>query len=251
MKLAFISDLHLSVNTPIHTQKFAELMEKFETEIDELYILGDFFDYWLGDDDNNEFIREIKYILKSFTQVKPIYFMGGNHDFAVGNQFAKDTGITLIKDLTCIEVGSNRILLSHGDVFCTLDTGYQNMKKILQNPIVMTVLRRLPLSFRYKLKNLLKKKSDQKFNKSQQDPRYTEDRYMVVDNVITKIANKCGANIVVHGHTHRPGKYIIKSDGDSKLDTYCLVRFELPDWIFKAGGYLLIEDDLVNICIAK
>ena len=121
MKLAFISDLHLSEHTPKNNQIIYAQMTKWQTELDALYILGDFFDFWCGDDDDNQFIRDIKLSLQTFSRLKPIYFIWGNHDFGIGKRFAKETGITLIKDCTMLRVGKNNILLCHGDVFCTLD----------------------------------------------------------------------------------------------------------------------------------
>jgi len=89
MKLAFVSDLHLSPETHISNKMFLDLLNQWRDELDALYILGDFFDYWLGDDDSNEFISTIKESFANFTKFKPIYFIGGNHDFAIGKRFCR------------------------------------------------------------------------------------------------------------------------------------------------------------------
>ena len=99
MKLIFISDLHLAHDTPEKNQLFYALLKNWRGKVDALYILGDFFDYWLGDDDDNQFIREIKSALCEFSQITPIYFRGGNHDFAVGKQFAQETRIAFLSTL--------------------------------------------------------------------------------------------------------------------------------------------------------
>lgn len=237
MKIIFISDLHLSPNTKEANQVFYKLLEYWKGNIDALYILGDFFDYWLGDDDNNEFIQEIKLNLKEFSKSTLVYFKGGNHDFAVGRRFAKETGINLIKDMHTIQVGTNTILLSHGDTFCTLDIAYQKMKKILQNPVTIFIGKLLPLRTRYKIKEMLEHKSGEQTNTK---PQHI---YHVVDETIIQYAHKAGANIVIHGHTHNPGEYSILLANGNKLK-----RFEIPDWQdHLAGGYIQLEDESIKI----
>ena len=236
MKLAFISDLHLSEDTPIHNQTLYALLLKWQDELDGLYILGDFFDSWCGDDDNNAFIAEMKAALSNFSRHKPIYFMIGNHDFALGKHFAQATGMTLIKDCTVLEIGRNRILLSHGDRFCTLDTKYQKMKKFLTNPLILGTMRRLPLAWRYKIKHYLEHTSTKAFNTQ---PAHT---YQVVDTAIIADATKHKANIVIHGHTHKPNLYTIKTE------TGTILRFEIPDWATREpGGYVLLNNDSIKI----
>jgi UDP-2,3-diacylglucosamine hydrolase len=236
LKLAFISDLHLSPDTPENNQILFNLLESWQQSLDGLYILGDFFDYYLGDDDNNEFMLSIKHAFREFTRHTPIYFLVGNHDFGVGKIFVHETGITIIRDLTTIKVANNTILLSHGDTFCTLDVKYQRMKKILQNPILMYILRKTPLSWRYKLKDTLEKKSANAFNSMPQDT------YHVVDSTIINFAKQKHANIVIHGHTHKPGRYLIKADN------LTIIRHEIPDWADRdGGGYIMLEDDNIHI----
>lgn len=236
MKLVFISDLHLSDKTIEHNKIFYKLMESWQQELDALYILGDFFDCWCGDDDDNEFIREIKNCFKSFTKHKPIYFLSGNHDFGVGKRFAKETGITLIPDMTVIKIANNTILLSHGDTFCTLDISYQRFKKVLQNPLTIFILRLLPLNLRYKIKNKLEYKSHKTFNAK------PIETYHIVDATVIKYANKYSANIVIHGHTHRPNLYKINTPNG------IISRFEIPDWADrKPGGYVMLINEIIKI----
>lgn len=241
MQLIFISDLHLSPDTEAHNQIFYDLLVKWQSEIDALYILGDFFDYWLGDDDSNHFIETMKAKLLEFSKIKPIYYITGNHDFAIGYKFAEDTGIKLLKDCQTIDVLGKRILLSHGDVFCSLDRHYQKMKKILQNPILLAILRICPLTWRRKLKELLEHKASGALNKK---PKYT---YHVVDDTVLKIANNSLAHVVIHGHTHNPGKYFIKNNNNHN-ENKNILRVEIPDWSdHKAGGYILIKDDKIIV----
>ncbi len=236
MRLIFISDLHLSPNTIAANQKFYQLLEQWYGKIDGLYILGDFFDYWIGDDDENQFTKEISSQFAKFSKLHPIYFRGGNHDFALGKIFAKKSGIHLIPDLHTIKVEDKTILLSHGDTFCTLDIGYQKLKSIIQNPIVMFILKKIPLSWRYKLKELLEKKSHTTHNMK------PEHYYMVVNETIHTLAKQSHANIVIHGHTHRPGCYT------SNLNNHQITRYEIPDWQDNPiGGYIELFENKINI----
>lgn len=231
MRLAFISDLHLCPQSEARNQVLYNLLSGWKNELDGLYILGDFFDFWCGDDDDNSFIRKIKQSFQDFTQSVPIYFITGNHDFALSKGFAKATGITLIKDMTILKLPNTTVLLSHGDAFCSLDIAYQRSKLILQNPITMSILRMLPLAWRYKIKDKLEHKSAQVFNTK---PKET---YHIVDATVCKFAKRYLADTVIHGHTHNPGIYSIKTqDG-------LISRLEIPDWADRApGGYIMFED---------
>ncbi len=234
--IIFISDLHLSEDTPDRNQLFISYLKKWRGNIDALYILGDFFDYWLGNDDKTPFTEMMINCLRDFTQYTPIYFIGGNHDFAIDDKFASDTNIKLLPDCSIINIDNNKILISHGDVFCTLDVNYQQMKKILQNKLVIYLLKKLPLSFRRKLKDKLKKEAHGSYSESR------PDIYNVVDDTIYKYAKKANANFVVHGHTHRPGYYLVVSDKN------VMPRIEIPDWTKKPyGGFVTYNNNEFNI----
>jgi UDP-2,3-diacylglucosamine hydrolase len=200
--------------------------------------LGDFFDYWCGDDDDNQFITTMKNNLAKFCKLTPIFFIHGNHDFTIGKRFAKETGIQLIKDLSVLNVNEQNILLSHGDVFCTADIKYQKYKKTIRNPIILTILLHLPLKLRYWLKNKFNQASNKHFDIKLQE------MYQVVDNTILNYAKQYNTLSVIHGHTHNPGVYSVK---DSKV-----IRYEIPDWdIHNPGGYILLTDSKIEIIYAK
>ncbi|MCX8514115.1 MAG: UDP-2,3-diacylglucosamine diphosphatase [Burkholderiales bacterium] len=239
MKIVLISDLHLAPETLSANNKFAQLMQQWQHEIDALYILGDFFDSWCGDDDDNLFIQQIKNIFTNFTKHKPIYFMVGNHDFVLGKRFAQATGVEIIADETVVKIADNLILLSHGDRFCSLDKGHQKLRFFLYNRFILSLLTKIPLSWRYKIKEKLKKKSEAVYNAKPQET------YLVVNKTILKFANKYGANIVIHGHTHNPGKYQVASPEKN------IVRYEIPDWADRdPGGYILINNNNIDIMYA-
>ncbi len=239
MNIVFISDLHLSSNTIDANKKFLQLLDDWVIKYDAIYILGDFFDYWVGDDDTNDFIETIKLALYKFTRQKQIYFITGNHDFALGQLFAKQTGINIIKDLSVLEVFNYKILLSHGDVFCTLDKPYQRMKIILQNRLVLFLLKKLPLKFRYQIKNKLKQTNKKNYN------RFNKENYSVVNSSVIEYALAKNCNLVINGHTHNPGIYLLEKD-DIKIQ-----RYELPDWQDRrCGGYLELYNSAFNLVLA-
>ena len=143
----------------------------------------------------------------------------------------------LITDMTTLKIGDNIILLSHGDTFCTLDVGYQKMKRILQNPVVMFILRRIPLRLRYKLKESLESKSHATTNSR------PEHHYMVVNESILDYAEQANATIIIHGHTHRPGYYSLMSKNATLIH-----RYEIPDWQDHApGGYIELNNNQISI----
>jgi UDP-2,3-diacylglucosamine hydrolase len=239
MKIIFISDLHLSPETEYSNQLFYKLLAKWQNEIDALYILGDFFDYWVGDDDDNSFTQEIKNHLKAFTKSTPIYFIRGNHDFGIGKKLALQTGIKLLADCHILTINNQRILLSHGDRFCTLDIKYQRMKKILQNPILIALLRLTPLSWRYKLKNILEHKTS-KSVLPKNSPIYN-----VTEEALTQASQNYKVDVIIHGHTHNPGLYNLNNLSLSKP----VLRIEIPDWLERTpGGYVYLHDGRFDIC---
>ena len=234
--IIFISDLHLSEDTPDRNQLFISYLKKWRGNIDALYILGDFFDYWLGNDDKTHFTTMIKNYLKEFTEYTPIYFIGGNHDFAIDDEFAHDTNIKLLSDCSIINIDNTKILISHGDIFCTLDVKYQRMKKVLQNKLVVYLLKKIPLSLRRKLKDKLQKESHEAYNKTK------PETYNVVDDAIYQHAKQTNANFVVHGHTHRPGYYLVMSNKN------IVPRIEIPDWTKKPyGGFVTYNNNEFNV----
>ena len=125
MKPRFISDLHLSDKYPELNQAFFKFLEESKEDCTHLFILGDLFETWIGDDDDLPIHIEIKQALKAFTNNGPeTFFMHGNRDFLIGEAFAKETGITILPDPYTLEINNQKVILSHGDFLCTNDKDY-------------------------------------------------------------------------------------------------------------------------------
>ena len=130
-----ISDLHLDPGAPVIARQLLEFLETEARDARALYILGDLFEAWLGDDDPDPAVREIVTALRRLTDGGvPCYFMHGNRDFLVGQRFAAETGCKLLRDGTIVDLHGERVMLMHGDVLCTADTSYQRLRRILRNP---------------------------------------------------------------------------------------------------------------------
>ena len=144
--ILLISDLHLEEERPDITRAFLDLLHGRARGAQALYILGDFFEAWIGDDGMTPFQRSICAALRELSDSgTPIFIMHGNRDFLIGKAFCKAAGATLLKDPSVVQFYGEPVLLMHGDSLCTRDVGYMKLRRILRNPIVLFVLRHLPL----------------------------------------------------------------------------------------------------------
>lgn len=231
MTTAFIADLHLSPGRPDILAAFSDFCQQHQ-QLEALYILGDLFDAWLGDDDTSDFAAQVKEQLTQLTDngVR-LYFMAGNRDFMVGERFASEVGLTILPDETVVNLYGERVLLMHGDTLCTLDTGYLRYRLFIQNAVVKAIMRNLPLSWRMRIANRLRQKS------SSQKPELTPEQLYKMDAQhpeVLHVMEKHGVNQLIHGHTHRPAVHCFKlSDGTLAK------RIVLGDWYQQASAYLV------------
>lgn len=195
----FISDLHLEASQPKTTELFLEFLEKRAPLADALYILGDFFEMWVGDDDKSEFNESIKAALRNLTRTGlPVYFMRGNRDFLIGEDFANSTGCRIINDPSVIQLYGQRILLTHGDILCTRDTSHLRFRKLVHNPFYHTYFFMLPLFVRKFIAKKIRgstKKSVKKKDYAIMD---------VTSEAVTQMMLEHQVKLLIHGHTHRP-----------------------------------------------
>ena len=134
MAYCFISDLHLHEGRPDITQAFVGFLEETAPKAEKLYILGDLFEAWIGDDNQSKFISEIRESLLKVNKTTEIFFMHGNRDFLLGPEFASSSGMKLISDPYVEEMFGSPVLLMHGDLLCTKDVDYQKFRKTSRDP---------------------------------------------------------------------------------------------------------------------
>ncbi|MGH8189338.1 MAG: UDP-2,3-diacylglucosamine diphosphatase, partial [Steroidobacteraceae bacterium] len=146
MTTLFISDLHLDGSRPGITEQFLEFLEREGRQARALYILGDLFEAWIGDDDPHPDNRRVIAGLRSLRDTGvDCFLMHGNRDFLIGSRFCRETGARLLPDGTIIDLYGRPVLLMHGDLLCTDDHAYQRLRRIVRNPLVQFTLRRLSL----------------------------------------------------------------------------------------------------------
>ncbi|WP_326518150.1 UDP-2,3-diacylglucosamine diphosphatase [Acinetobacter sp. CAAS 2-6] len=197
MTYLFISDLHLSPEHPRLVRGFLDLLTHYQQQQTQLYILGDWFNAWIGDDYSAPWLDEIITALQHFTQAgNQIFFLVGNRDFALHHVFLNKFQGQLLPEITTLNIAGQTIRLEHGDLLCTDDVSYQRFRKIIRNPLLLTLLRKTPLSFRRQLASGFRKKS----HAAQQFKSY-EVMDVNPQAVATALEN---VDVLIHGHTHRP-----------------------------------------------
>ncbi len=237
-KTWFISDIHLDENQPEIAQKFIDLLAAANDQIDAIYLLGDVFETWIGDDDNTSFHLKIKAALKSVTArgIK-MYFMKGNRDFLIGQRFMRETGCELLPDEHKILLYGTPILLMHGDTLCTRDINYLKARKLAHNRFLQTLFLLLPLTIRKKIAEKMRKKS--KIHTSMMQTEIMD----VTQEAVEQVMKKHEVTTLIHGHTHKPAIHpFILSGKDAK-------RIVLGAWHDKGskliweenGAYKLVE----------
>lgn len=214
----FISDLHLHPNLPNITERFNRFIQWASENTKAVYILGDFFHVWPGDDALDDWSQSIAKQLAGLAAIGvKTYLMHGNRDFLLGTRFLKLAQLTLLKEPTVITLDDRRVLLVHGDRYCTKDIPHQRLRRFTRNAIFTTLFLRLPYKFRNKLVNQIRQHS--------QSNRSKPASYMdVVPSTMLKHMQKMLVTVVVHGHTHKPGLTQHEHQGRTYL------QFVLSDW---------------------
>ncbi|MFC0819491.1 UDP-2,3-diacylglucosamine diphosphatase [Moraxella marmotae] len=227
IQAAFVSDLHLSADTPRLTQAFIALINDLcqLPNLASLYILGDWLDAWLGDDtylNLNPTDQAAHWLHPVITALKrlsdkqvQIFVMHGNRDFAIGQGLCRLFGGALIDEPFVLTTTSQRIRLEHGDALCTDDVAYQRYRAVIRHPVVRFLLAKLPLAFRQKLAGNIKNKS--KADKAQKTTAIMDANADAIKAALT------GYDVLLHGHTHRPAVHHDVVDAGK-------TRIVLGDW---------------------
>lgn len=196
----FVSDIHLDLNQAAITEAFKKMLSGPACRADALYILGDLFEVWVGDDDLNPFHLDIINTLRQFTDTTniPTYFMSGNRDFLIGKRFANMTGVNILPDPTVIDLYGCKTILLHGDTLCIHDHKYQRFRKITHHPLFKPLAYAIPLSLRQKAAAKMRAKSAEHYHA-------TDDNLMdACPEEVQRVMAEHHAQRMIHGHTHKP-----------------------------------------------
>ncbi|ANI28391.1 UDP-2,3-diacylglucosamine hydrolase [Yersinia entomophaga] len=205
MRTLFIADLHLSVQEPAITAGFLRFLQREAIHANALYILGDLFEAWIGDDDPLPLYRQVASALKDLHHRGiPCYFIHGNRDFLVGKRFAAESGMMLLPEEQTLELYGRKILILHGDTLCTDDADYQHFRRRVHNPIIQWLFLSLPLSWRLRIAASMRKNSQQN-NKDKSEAIMDVNNAAVIDAF-----QRNGVEWMIHGHTHRPAIHPLK-----------------------------------------
>jgi UDP-2,3-diacylglucosamine hydrolase len=227
----FISDLHLAPERPQIIDLFERFVNEVAVDADCLYILGDFLEYWIGDDDNTTGLEPVFAALSRLYHAgTAVKFMHGNRDFLIGKKLAERYHFEIIDDPYPEILNGIPVLLMHGDLLCTDDIAYQNFRRKTHNRVIQQLFLSLPLSLRARIATFLR-------GSSKKATAYKSEEIMDVNQqAVENTMREYNANILIHGHTHRPGTHDLLIDGRHAQ------RIVLGDW-YKDGNYLRINSD--------
>ncbi len=231
MTTLFISDLHLEADRPEIGKQFLAFLEGEARDADALYILGDLFEFWLGDDDPNEHYAAMKSALRALVDSGvAVYFMHGNRDFMIGVDFAHETGVQILPDPHPVELHGTTVLLSHGDAMCTDDLEYQQVRAMTRNPEWQAMMLTKSLAERLAFATNARAESQ---NKNASPSAGITD---VNQHEVEKMIIEHGVDILLHGHTHRPAVH------DVDLGDRSAKRIVLGDW-YEQGSVLRWDEN--------
>ncbi|HTQ73684.1 MAG TPA: UDP-2,3-diacylglucosamine diphosphatase [Burkholderiales bacterium] len=231
MAVFFISDLHLCDSRPDINRVFFEFLRGPAREAEALYILGDLFEYWAGDDDlADPFNRSVAAALAEYSRAGiSLRLMHGNRDFLLDGEFARACGITLLGDPYALDLFGTPTVLMHGDTLCTDDTDYQRFRAQVRDPAWQNGFLALPLEARKRQIEAVRQTSESE--KTRKAPEIMDVNQGAVESALRAHAYPR----LIHGHTHRPAKHIHRVDGRS------CERWVLADW-YRSGSYLRCDE---------
>ena len=231
MTTLFISDLHLCAERPEVNAAFFHFLKTSAAEADALYILGDLFEAWIGDDDPAPLSQQVIRALRALTDGGTrLYFLHGNRDFAIGKRFARETGATLLKDHALVTIGNEEVLVLHGDTLCSDDIAYQKFRRRIRNPLVLGIMRRLPLKTR---QNIGIKGREKSMAANSNKSASIMD---VSPATVTAIMKEYGVTTMIHGHTHRPCCHKLVLDDGTAARRIVLGDWGSKGWVVSSNG---------------
>jgi len=227
----FISDLHLCSGRPEINCSFFGFLQREAQSAGALYILGDLFEYWAGDDDLDDPFNAtvIAALARLAGSGVPVYLMHGNRDFVIGGAFARASGVTLLPDPTLLNLYGQPTLLLHGDTLCTLDEAYQAFRREARSEAWIGALLQRPLTERKAAIEALRRQSEQ------EKQRKAEEIMDVAPAEVEATLRHYAYPRIIHGHTHRPARHVHLVDG------HACERWVLADW-YQTGSYLACDE---------
>lgn len=236
MATCFISDLHLSPDVPCITEGFLRFCRELPADVEALYVLGDLFEAWVGDDDDRPYPRTIIQAFRSLSdRGVRLYFAHGNRDFLLGQGFAKATGGTLLGDNTVIKLYGRSVLVTHGDNLCTLDKKYQRFRRIVRMRPLQAVIGAMPLARRIALAEKLRSRSRM---------TNTHKALNIMDVTpaeVERVMRETGVSLLIHGHTHRPAVHELVIEGQPAQ------RMVLGDWTDERGWMIRADAEGITL----
>ncbi|WP_316391100.1 UDP-2,3-diacylglucosamine diphosphatase [Citrobacter farmeri] len=235
MTTLFIADLHLCTEEPAITAGFLRFLAGEARQADALYILGDLFEAWIGDDDPNPLHREMAAAIKALVDSGvPCFFIHGNRDFLIGKRFARESGMTLLPQERVLELYGRRVLIMHGDTLCTDDAGYQAFRAKVHQPWLQTLFLALPLFIRKRVAARMRAGS-KAANSSKSLAIMDVNKHAVVAEM-----EKYRVQWLIHGHTHRPDVHALTVNGKPAF------RVVLGAW-HREGSMVKVTPDDVEL----
>lgn len=219
MTRLFASDLHLDAARPEITDQFLGLLAGAARDAQSLYLLGDLFEVWLGDDEPGALGERVIAALAALSGAGvSLFVMQGNRDFLLGERFCERAGASLMTDPTIVTIGDERVLVTHGDALCTGDTAYQRLRSLVRDPDVQRAFQALPVDRRRALAE--QARAGSRAHLAEADEYITD----VSQDAVERALQAAGVSILLHGHTHRPAVHRFRA-GDQDC-----TRIVLGDW---------------------
>lgn len=238
MKLTyFISDLHLAADLPRVSHGFSQLLQQLHGNAAALYVLGDLFEVWVGDDNLNDYNQHIINCFKQLTNSGvALYFVHGNRDFMLGEAFAKACGGILLSERTVITFGEQSVLIEHGDALCTLDEKFMAFRAQSRNPLWQQMMLAKPLAERVQIADLWRLQS------KMQNSNKPENIMDVTPQAVLDTLQQHQVTTLLHGHTHRPMTHTLTLNNGMIGQ-----RMVLGDWQEEAGQAVIALADLQGL----
>ncbi|WP_372626316.1 UDP-2,3-diacylglucosamine diphosphatase [Arsukibacterium sp.] len=230
----FIADLHLAADRPDITAAFLQFLSEKAIAADALYILGDLFEVWIGDDNPEPLLDTVATALAALSKTVPIYFIHGNRDFVLRQQYAHRAGMQLLPQQQVIDLYGTPTLIMHGDSLCTMDIAYQRFRKWWNQPWWQWMLLKTPLTFRQGIAAKARRKSAA--NKARYAAQQQVQIMDVTPEEVPRVMANAGVLKLIHGHTHRPAVHQVDVNGKPGE------RYVLGDW-YSQSSYLTVSPD--------